>query len=447
MRIDRLELRNFRGFESASFDFHPNFNLFVGENGSGKTSLLDAISVAAGAWLVGLSPFSAACRPRRIDKREIRLVARETLPKGGGRKAIGYEYQYPVVVRACGSAAGEELEWERTIDRARGNTTVRGLGRIRSLAADAGAAVARGEPIGLPLISHYGTGRVWNQPRDLKARRAADASKSGTSRFSGYANSHDPRADAGGLFRWLQRQEFVALEEGAPPPALKAVRKAVLACIEGGKRLRFSVKLADLVVETEEFGRQPFDNLSDGYRNMIAMVGDIARKAVCLNPHLGEAAPSETAGVVLVDELDLHLHPRWQRRVAGDLRKVFPRIQFFCTTHSPFLVQSIEPGELLRLGERAERPLDFDYSDASIEDIAEAVQGVELPQRGRRSVEFGAAARRYFSALKDPNLEPEKLKAAEIAYREASRPFTRNPGLNALLELEALARNGGKRRR
>jgi predicted ATP-binding protein involved in virulence len=74
---------------------------------------------------------------------------------------------------------------------------------------------------------------------------------------------------------------------------------------------------------------------------------DIARRAAILNPHLGGDASSKTKGVILIDELDLHLHPKWQRRIIEDLRRVFPNVQFICTTHSPFLIQSLRSSEEL----------------------------------------------------------------------------------------------------
>ncbi|MGH9765374.1 MAG: AAA family ATPase, partial [Blastocatellia bacterium] len=102
-----------------------------------------------------------------------------------------------------------------------------------------------------------------------------------------------------------------------------------------------------VIVEIESQGKQPFNNLSDGQRSMLALVGDIAQKAVTLNPHLGPNALEETPGAVLIDELDLHLHPKWQRRIVEDLRRTFPKIQFVATTHSPFLIQSLRSGEEL----------------------------------------------------------------------------------------------------
>jgi predicted ATP-binding protein involved in virulence len=121
-------------------------------------------------------------------------------------------------------------------------------------------------------------------------------------------------------------------------------------CIEGADNLYFDPKRGEVVlVMGNKHGTQPFSNLSDGQRVMLAMVGDMAQKAAKLNPHFGQEVLSRTEGLVLIDELDLHLHPRWQRRVIGDLRKTFPQIQFVCTTHSPQLIGQVQAEELLML--------------------------------------------------------------------------------------------------
>ena len=291
-------------------------------------------------------------------------------------------------------------------------------------------------PVTLPLISYYGTGRIWQQPRDLKAKRESSNTKASKSRMKGYLNSHDPRSDANSLFRWIQTQQYIALQEG-DAPELNAVKRAILSCIEGGKKLWFSVSLADLILEIEGQERQPFNNLSDGYRNMIAMVGDIAWKAVQLNPHLGTKAPAETPGIVLIDELDLHLHPTWQRRVIEDLRRTFPKIQFICTTHSPFLIQSAHAGEVIGLDMDVASE---DYVGASLEDIVEEVQGTKQPQMSLASKRLAEATEKYALALR-ANGKGDKLRLAqaEREFREAEAAYGGEPGLRAMLKLEALA--------
>lgn len=125
-----------------------------------------------------------------------------------------------------------------------------------------------------------------------------------------------------------------------------------------------------------------FQQLSDGYRNDIKIVTDIATKMCILNPYLGKDTLILTPGIVVIDELDLSLHPTWQRRIVDILKDLFPKVQFICATHSPFIIQSLEPGELITL----DSILDEEYSGQSIEDIAEDVMNVKIAQYSEKKV-------------------------------------------------------------
>ncbi len=119
------------------------------------------------------------------------------------------------------------------------------------------------------------------------------------------------------------------------------------------------------IVLSIEGRAQPFSNLSAGQRMMLALVADIAIKAVTQNNYLvPEETPAlcngplpdvlaQTPGVILIDELDVHLHPRWQRRVATDLKSTFPKMQFVCTTHSPQVIGEVAPEEIRMLDDTA----------------------------------------------------------------------------------------------
>ena len=111
----------------------------------------------------------------------------------------------------------------------------------------------------------------------------------------------------------------------------------------------------------------PYGILSSGYKGIVRLVADIAYRAIKLNPHLGENAVVQTQGEVLIDEIDMHLHPKWQKTIVADLKRTFPGIQFIVTSHSPFIIQSLQSDEAINLnGEVSDNP-----SVKSIEDIAE----------------------------------------------------------------------------
>jgi predicted ATP-binding protein involved in virulence len=190
---------------------------------------------------------------------------------------------------------------------------------------------------GLPVIALYGVLRHWDR------RQPADDLKGVEPRYLGYEGAFDIRSTHGAMAGWMRRQTFVQLQRGKDylQPQLAAVEAAVKACIQGVTRFWFDVQYDELRIERADGALLSFSMMSEGYRNMLAMVADIAWRAAVLNPQLGLEAHLRAEGIVLVDELDQHLHPAWQRRVVDDLRRTFPRIQFIVTTHSPQIVASV----------------------------------------------------------------------------------------------------------
>jgi predicted ATP-binding protein involved in virulence len=121
---------------------------------------------------------------------------------------------------------------------------------------------------------------------------------------------------------------------------LFVVQQCIQNSIPECKSLLYNFQHEELQLEMTSGETIPFSMLSDGYRNFVGMVADIAWRAVQLNPHYGAEAAEKVEGVVLIDELELHLHPSWQRQVLRDLCDTFPRLQFVVTTHSPQILAS-----------------------------------------------------------------------------------------------------------
>ena len=220
----------------------------------------------------------------------------------------------------------------------------------------------------------------------------------------------------------------VAMEEndGKLFPAYEAIQQAVnepfLEELKPGEEIIFSTKFEEdiIALKTAEGTVLPFQMLSDGYRNVIKIMLDIATRMCILNPYLKERALKETPGIVLIDEVDLSLHPTWQKRIISILKEQFPKIQFICATHSPFIIQSLEDGELITL----DRPLDSEYSGEGLEDIAEEIMGVDLPQYSEKKRIMYEVAAQSFEALKNAASQDEieklgrKLSELEAEYSD-----------------------------
>ena len=441
MRIDHLSVRNFKGFGEREFAFHPEFNLIVGTNGTGKTSALDALAVAVGSWFLGMRGVGS----RHIRATEVTLgdfEHEEISDDGKVHRSVQWERVYPCEVTAHGRVQNLDIVWTRTLNSPVGRTTRSDAVDIKRIATEADRAIRSGQDVRLPLISYYGTGRLWQEPRE--SFQVSDpekvTSREDQSRFAGYANSVDPRLSVVQLTRWVARQSWISYQQpNRPPLAFRTVKEAIVGCTEGATNLYFDAALGEVVVE---FGSntQPFSNLSDGQRCMLAMVGDIAQKAVKLNPQLGSKVLQETEGVVLIDELDLHLHPRWQRRVIEDLRQTFPKIQFICTTHSPFLIQSLRSGEELLM---LEGQPTASLANLSINEIAEGIQGVSNPEVSQRYADMHGVAKRYLETLEQAaNAPAEKLATFKKQLTADIAPYSDNPAFQAVLEMKRVSKLG-----
>ena len=352
MRIDRLELTNFRCFERATLSFAPGFNVLIGENGAGKTAVLDALASGLDHAIDGLNA------PRRGPPagvfRAARLVAHEH------EGAVSLEAQYPMSFAWHGEINGTPCLWTDTesapptLDPAGVapgapshddvRVTTPSTEQPRALFASLARSVRGGSPTTLPVVAYYPSKRLWTVPGPVLGEAVGPES-----RLRGYEHWATPDARAHTLVEWFRWQEQISLQERKEPELLTAAREAIRGCVEGCTEVRFVFRYRDLMVRFAGDAWMPFSLLSDGQRGMCALVGELAYRCALLNPHLGARAARETPGVVLIDELDLHLHPRWQRRVVDDLRRTFPRVQFFATTHSPLVLAGLSPGEVILL--------------------------------------------------------------------------------------------------
>lgn len=426
VRIDRLSVSNFKRFEQETFDFHRQFTLLVGDNGAGKTAVLDALRIGVGAYLLGIPNWPAPSIKRDYVRRESRRSGEFST----------FEPVAPCTVRCEGYVHRLNLHWERELTSLHGRTNRVGARALVRRVAE--HLEDDGPGTDFPLIVGYGTGRLWIEPRTTKqARHAVRQPLGKLSRFEAYRGCLDPAVSSELLRRWIKKMALIAVQEKRSLASLDAVYGAMAGCVEGVEQALYDFELDDIALDFDSGGRYPFGFLSDGQRSMAALAADIALRCVQLNPHLAGKAPRETDGVVLIDELDLHLHPNWQRSVVRNLTSLFPNLQFVATTHSPFIVQSLEGHGLINLSDRG--VLEERKEPYSVEDIAEDTMGVDTPQRSKAFLELDAAAQRYYELLDrlsdgDPDVMAAKAQLDKIEAR-----FADNPAYAAFLKLHRSA--------
>jgi hypothetical protein len=214
-----------------------------------------------------------------------------------------------------------------------------------------------------------------------------------------------------------------------------AAKGAMENCIGFG----FDFDESRVMVRFNDGTSTPFEHLSDGQRTILGLFCDIARRAAILNPHLKENVCSDTKGVILIDELDLHLHPRWQRRVIEDLRTIFPQMQFICTTHSAFLIQSLRSSsELLLLDAE---PL-LEYSNKGVEEIAKNM-GVLDPETSVLYHDMKKIAHDFLDVLDKSSLSAEEFhEQYKDQLAKMIEPYSQNPAFQAFLERKYAIKTG-----
>jgi predicted ATP-binding protein involved in virulence len=418
MRIRELTFQNFRVFgEPSAFRFSDRFTIIAGVNGRGKTAILDGLALLASRFLPQVS--LARSGSRTISPSEVYLDA--------SHAALSMRV----------NCAGIPLEYKLTYTRrSRKITSSKLPSALRQEVRNAYGDPNRSDDAA-PLAVYYTTDRAgYRLPKKLP-----DVSPRGQA--AAYTGALVNRTVNFRDFMARYRNALVLEnEERRDNPgylgdrAVAAISEALTIFLGGFANLRIQENPLRLLVDKDGVSLD-LSQLSDGERAFLAVVCDLSRRLALANPILDN--PLHGAGVVLIDELELHLHPKWQREVVEKLRSTFPHIQFIATTHSPFVIQSLRPGELINLD-----PDEFgEYADKSIEDIAENVMGVELPQKSERYQRMMEAAETYFRLLREPQAGAEAIEVAERRLNELAVPFSDDPAFQALLKLERETQRGG----
>lgn len=327
MALKRAVIENYRAIIRLELDLHPRMNVLFGGNGKGKTSVLNAIAVGLGS-LVTMLPGASSIAFRQRDRR------------GGEPARVELE-------------TADGTKWDRT----RGGP--RRLGRLDALRRHIRPIVYAEEverdPLALPVVAFYDSDRTVYPDRRLGAWPPK------STRFAALDGALSPRPDFRGLFAWFaatEREEAVARRERKDLdyrlPELEAVRRAVAAAVPGvsdptiaERPPRSCVSVAD----ESATRRLALDRVGGGDRLLLALVADLARRMAQANPHFPEQGKDllEADAVVLMDEVELHLHPSREQRILPDLMRTFPNTQFLVTTNSPQVLTTVEADCLIEL--------------------------------------------------------------------------------------------------
>lgn len=349
-RIDKLLLTDFRLFDSLECDLHPELNVIVAPNGGGKTALLDAVAIVLERFLKGMGE-KAGLRATSTDLRRIRTR------EGTMQAVLAAELAANLTI--LGESATERVGIGDLAEVSAPAPTDHALLKIGKQLARRVVEYAdnkRDSAPTLPILAYYRTGRLWNYRPAKPLPTNADPTPNARSR--GYALAFSPTSKFSAFLDWFRDYSAEARQEdatGIPSPhrprvALAAVQLAVTQVLGGStgwSNLEWDFPEKTIRIHHRDHGYLPVYTLSDGIRTMIGLAADLARRAQLLNPQLGNGA-LHAPGIVLIDEIDMHLHPEWQQVVITSLRETFPKVQFIVTTHSPQVLSTV-PRECIRI--------------------------------------------------------------------------------------------------
>lgn len=356
MYLEKIHIQNYKAIEDLSIDFEPGVNLLIGDNGVGKTSVLEGIAVALGGMFVNVVGVST----KNIVKDDVRIKIK---PIGDSSTTI--EYCEPAF-SGCTLHVSEEQEftWNRIKEE---------VSSTHTKIDDKGVCtwmkkITNDSETILPLISFQSAARAW---RVRRGDFGTELKKKLDDRRCGYIGCLDSSMDVKSIQQWCLKQEIVASNKGGVREYemfknIVAVFMKEINELNHIPTIYYSPQFDELVYK-EDREEMPISKLSAGYQSLLWMIMDLAYRVCMLNPEL--ESRSQLSGIVLIDEIDLHLHPKWQWNVIVALRQTFENVQFIIATHSPIVISSSKDANLVLLDDNQEVSYLPDCYGYEVEDV------------------------------------------------------------------------------
>lgn len=466
MKLSKVEITHFRCFESLAVELQPDVNVIVGANGAGKSSVLDAVAIALYEIVVanGVGGGSQRIAQRAtLEPTDIRIEPDVDDPTGGRESfvqvcATAKDF-YAVGGFTEKSPTGQPstLEWSNHI-RYRPPDTFRyeprGSERLSELSKyfeaiweEIGTGSSQA-PIPLPVVAYYRASRHINRMPDLE-----DIFKVDLSRIGAFVNALDAGVNFTAMCQWLYLRENEELRaqvgrrkaDQAEFPSLRAVRAALKTVVEGVRRVYFDGSPPRLMVDLQGPGDAApqaleLAQLSAGYRNLLALVLDFARRLAQANPNWPK--PLEAPGILLIDEVEQHLHPRLQQTIMPSLRSAFPNTQIIVSTHSPAVLTTVRREHVHLLGPDHQfemLPKDVGTYGAENSHVLAQVFGTHTRPENVETVEMLRDYLRLIEKRKHDTEEARDLRSDLESYLGKSDPELRLADLR-IRQLEVLGR-------
>jgi len=348
MLIKELHIQNFRRFEDLKVSFEEDLTVLVARNGQGKSSILDAIRVLIGPF-VGAFDYGVS---NGFDPLDCRRGLSPDTDKGKEHWPIRAEGSIVLRDLPVDGIEYKEIRITRELSGPKRKTTIKDAselaerGRIYQSCIHSGLTESW---FVLPVIAYYGPGRLWRLHKATTGKKVLTLNRS-----YGYQDCLSTSSDFKQAQEWMSRAtlaKFQQIERGEPDEwrrRINSIQSAVDAALEqeGWAGFQYSYDFEELSMFHPEHGRLPVRAMSSGVQAVVSLVVDLAFRCLRLNSVLAEDALSISYGIVMVDEIEQHLHPGWQQRILPSIRRIFPNIQFIVATHSPEVLTTVESRQI-----------------------------------------------------------------------------------------------------
>lgn len=322
MRLENIVLDNFRAIEHAEMDLQGKSTIIFGINGTGKSSVLRAIDLLFANIINGIVNRKELKQNYTIQLEDIQYGKKETK------------------ISTLINLEDEHIEYYRKMVRNTGkrNHNINSLKHIVNIFHK--QYITDEEQGNIAIFANYGTNRlVLDIPLRIRTHHTFDI-------YSAFEKAIENKIDFRTFFEWYRSQEDYENEHKIETGdlqyqdrALKAVRTAIMSMLDDCSNLRVARKpRLEMKIDKGNISLN-VSQMSDGEKCTMALLGDLARRLTLANPMLENPLLGE--GIVLIDEIELHMHPSWQRKILRVLRHIFPNVQFIITTHSPIILSEV----------------------------------------------------------------------------------------------------------
>ena len=336
MRLKQATIKNLRLFGNSEqrivFSEDKNITVFLGDNGAGKTSILYGLSVILSNFFRAFPGIGI----KNFTDRDVRIVNATRL---ADYLQVGIDLSVPQQnepITAYQNRKGDSSDTPKSY-----------LSELNAYGNAMKEKLDNNECVEMPILAYYGTER--GQIDSPERRRDFNTV---FPRWDAYTDALEPSTNFKRFFTWYERNEdeerrkkLELMDFGYRSFVLEVVRRALNQVDRKYRNPRVLTSplrfVMDDISNNEQQKEIRIEQMSDGFRIMVAMIADIAARMAEVNPSIGCSGLSnvlETPGIVFIDEIDLHLHPLWQRKVLRQLNSIFPNVQFIVTTHSPNVV-------------------------------------------------------------------------------------------------------------